>query len=1237
VDTAQGSAYLSVFAQEKTPLDKLFEGAKLFVADNPLSHTAAAHQVLMASAASVPRGQNLSGKVLEFLERRFEGVSFSWNGAVALISISLNGIKAFVTFDPNQSLGEKSPLPEEPLFWYEKLRAFVVSLFQWIKQRVAVLIGFNVSKGPPLDDSGEPPLEEKSFQMMSPVGDSSQGVNKQKGFVWVDFENGLGRLLGNTDTNSKPSSSSAQLTWETLLKDPRLKDYAIVLKPNGEFEIHPRRHEAKDSENLYDAMRRVLALQERINVGFGGKLDEDGVPIPGRFFLNEGHAEVVLYRKKGQSRLLRKGESLIKALLDPEILVAAIQNPARAKRPGSNLAGKSAEETNRDPNSYMLKAKNILNKFPLECFLSWKSGTDTEWWFTPNPAAYFPNDPEGDPRDQLNHMTFSQSVSGASQSELCSLSSLTDIFEALAKVNSSEENQGKGGFIAAGNGWFSQGSEIKAGASQNVAHAHFLRIFLPIEHAPRTQKGNVGPVSVSVLGDPENGPGLVLEATQENRDQLVKVLFDTIKDITDRGLSYNFIIRQTSNGFRVFVAEKVRGIPDRRFTNEFAFIEFGRIGIIDRPDLFKKLTDEQRAALKDPRTNLTEWLKNEKKAGRLGEVDPELFKDLRAAIVSVSATAEAIEDLAQRVLDLSPSTYTQSDIVVLDSLLSRFLRGKEATSSLRAAGYWRAGRWMNDFLFAPVYETGLFFLLPFMVGALPGLAVGLVVFVGLHFWDDYRGALETGLSPPDALHNAVGLAVPRFLRSGVLYALPFLLFDMGFIFDSLTTTALSVSLLHSSRNVLREGGRLDLPKVISFLNLSWKSLATFSAVLLPQAAWANLNNFGDNGLLFQWFSASGEMGLAIIAWVLFGSFVSILIGRVMGNDGEHYLIERVKRVGLPYSREDELFGEAAIRAGDFETALQALFSARKVQNVAPKVIAFLEGHGQQERVQAIKSKLAEESADSHSTIMEKDESVQFNAKRMARVVVGQGNGVKEDLTRGQKEILDLFHQTFPHPEWIYMDSLDPRSLPLGMLRNVEEDLSLPDGISVFDDAFGEELEIANTLPLAPTLVLSRLRNFVDAAPDDVLPPAEQENRIPVEMQIVTMADMDLVRDTLTRLQSVNANEKRSIYLLLMGTDPETIKELQKATRGIPYVGVGSKPIAYETGGQSLARINPTRLGQQYHAARKKLSLPKGINLAVSVSDHVVLSQEEIKKCQRPGRYSQSLNRPLFDLIAPSSG
>ena len=36
IEEANGSSYLSVFTQEKTPLDKLFAGEKLFLAEAPL-------------------------------------------------------------------------------------------------------------------------------------------------------------------------------------------------------------------------------------------------------------------------------------------------------------------------------------------------------------------------------------------------------------------------------------------------------------------------------------------------------------------------------------------------------------------------------------------------------------------------------------------------------------------------------------------------------------------------------------------------------------------------------------------------------------------------------------------------------------------------------------------------------------------------------------------------------------------------------------------------------------------------------------------------------------------------------------------------------------------------------------------------------------------------------------------------------------------------------------------------
>lgn len=557
----------------------------------------------------------------------------------------------------------------------------------------------------------------------------------------------------------------------------------------------------------------------------------------------------------------------------------------------------------------------------------------------------------------------------------------------------------------------------------------------------------------------------------------------------------------------------------------------------------------------------------------------------------------------------------------LDSLLSRFLRNKEAMAPSQTMGVWRAGRWLNDFLGAPVYETGIFFLAPFLMGSHLGLGLGLMAFLGVHFWDDYQGARETGLSLPEAYRRTVGSLVPRILRAGVLYALPFVLFDPGnwmgsdvlisFFFESHYHTALGVSLLHSARNgfaaLSRWGGAIN----IQCLKWNGKSMVGLFAVLAPQLAWAGLTGSGDNGLLFDWLTTGGGTVIFVSVWLLIGLQVSSLFGRVVGNADELYWINRVKRVGLPHEREDVLLGAAAIQAENFETALTALLATRHVDVVARKVIKFLRKIGQEDRAQAIETRLASNAGGPVLGVHEKSESVRANARRMAYVVSGQGDLVRKNLTEGQREILDLFIHTFPHPDWFRLDSLDPQSLPLGLIRSVGEDLSDLKDNQVFDESFKAGLVDSNRGPLLATNVLQRLRQFADSNPYPMVS-AEEESRFPVEMQLVTMADMGLVQDTLTRLQSINADESGKVYLLLMGADQATVGAIQKMAKGIPFVGIGPKPIAHVVAGQSSPRVNPTKLGQQYNDVRKKLGLTKEINLAVSVSEDVVFSNEEMK-------------------------
>ncbi|MBK8575581.1 MAG: hypothetical protein IPN90_07870 [Elusimicrobia bacterium] len=127
VDTAQGSSYLSVFAQEKTPLSKLFEGSKLFVADSPLSPENAAFQAVGAAAASTQPGTPFPQKVLAFLETHFDGVTVRWTNGVAHIRLHVTGKEFLVRYDPSQPAKKITPddpsagslLPE----WIQNLRS----------------------------------------------------------------------------------------------------------------------------------------------------------------------------------------------------------------------------------------------------------------------------------------------------------------------------------------------------------------------------------------------------------------------------------------------------------------------------------------------------------------------------------------------------------------------------------------------------------------------------------------------------------------------------------------------------------------------------------------------------------------------------------------------------------------------------------------------------------------------------------------------------------------------------------------------------------------------------------------------------------------------------------------------------------------------------------------------------------------------------------------------------------
>jgi hypothetical protein len=94
IDTADGSAYLSVFSQEKTPLEKLFEGEKLFLAKPPLSEANRFH-----TAAWMATVATQMGSTIESVQRFFDTAINGWT----LENLALAGASANLTLHSPRS------------------------------------------------------------------------------------------------------------------------------------------------------------------------------------------------------------------------------------------------------------------------------------------------------------------------------------------------------------------------------------------------------------------------------------------------------------------------------------------------------------------------------------------------------------------------------------------------------------------------------------------------------------------------------------------------------------------------------------------------------------------------------------------------------------------------------------------------------------------------------------------------------------------------------------------------------------------------------------------------------------------------------------------------------------------------------------------------------------------------------------------------------------------------------
>ncbi len=848
IDTAQGSSYLTVFAQEKTPLDKLFEGAKLFVSDAPLPKTTAALQAAGAAMVSQTTGESFPPKTLAFLKKHFQSVSVVQNDGISEITLALFAKKFTVRYDPSQPVGKKiqAGQPSDPNFIQKWLQSRFVDgrlltigsallvagvwLFiagpttlhqmgplvsaiglltilhnrtpggRWVTQPTAArqspfrgdspsvqmassetigggaekpgsvkyrhladvptgslqgklvivhpsqngngvaTIRSLVNQGARIvllsqakfDKSFFETLQREGFNFNRVSGETRKGdyrwlsvadrqtienmlpgdvtlvedISRDKRYMdkssakamaqelagiepgalfVLDEPVAMGETLSSIDEMRAllpglfgPNVGKGTLPrlwgwepnrvlldgsvtdgdWQILLHDPNNKGYAFVVDAEkGTYRAIPRRQTPRNSD-LYEDLMGFITLQNQINAGFGTKIGENGQPKQENFVaIKEDGTTVkyVVFSQDGKFRVY-EGDVPLEVANDPNNVLIIVQNTKRSSRPGAGVTRVTRQEAEANPDMYKFTPNYVMAQMPLELVMDWTSTGKRDYFFTLNPFPYFPNHENTPPTDDVDHVMFSRGDKHVPQSELSSMEFLSDAFEAMTALNSSDQLKEKVPFHLGLNGWYNKAGTHKAGASQNQAHGHFMRERFPVEHAPVTWLTEDNEVKIGHLADPENGPGLVLEASLDNLSDLVEMVHKALDEIQKKGNTFNLLAFPVEEGYRVIIADKVGGVPTNEwFQNEFAFAEScGRAFMADDPRKVFNFTNDQSKAFNeiDPnnKSEMVKWVVDN--YSQL-QVHPDLLEKARKDIQSVSAPPHEILDLINQLLPSS--------------------------------------------------------------------------------------------------------------------------------------------------------------------------------------------------------------------------------------------------------------------------------------------------------------------------------------------------------------------------------------------------------------------------------------------------------------------------------------------------------------------------------------------------------------------------------------------------------
>ncbi|EKD29159.1 MAG: hypothetical protein ACD_79C00032G0002 [uncultured bacterium] len=253
-------------------------------------------------------------------------------------------------------------------------------------------------------------------------------------------------------------------------------------------------------------------------------------------------------------------------------IILFINNPHLNKKPV--IAGKTPQRVNdQDPSRWRILPKNILKNEPNTVFVDWQGSSGNNWAFIFNQFPIWPVDltnPNGMTQPLQFLLTRYDKIH---QKNIISISNLSDILQAFIELNNEGES-----FRIGANGWYysDRDNAIKAGASQAQIHVQGVQFEFPIEYASLKKEGETSGVTIYSIND-TLGTGIVLEANKSNTSNIVKIMHNILNKITQKEHSFNFIIVPHNKKIRIFIADRIAGIPTDLIDSEVGYPEFARI------------------------------------------------------------------------------------------------------------------------------------------------------------------------------------------------------------------------------------------------------------------------------------------------------------------------------------------------------------------------------------------------------------------------------------------------------------------------------------------------------------------------------------------------------------------------------------------------------------------------------------------------------------------------------------